>query len=247
MHPAIRGIIGAFNPSLLNQIDDALKLRVTNFKRDLFPGLKEIDLAIPGAGFQYVIWVNHEPKYPFPGWDFDPIARPMRYIPDYLTSGMKFVNIARAVARESGGHVEECVRAFCATINPPMYRYEWMPLGKLAKHPIVINSLGTELTRSLSEYTDVLVNKAKHEYGSGKPEPVISFPDALGGYFASRILGFQVLERGGILDKYVEAIRKAYSQGIVYTMPSDMDPGDDDDAWPLQSDLSVLEEDSDND
>ena len=77
----------------------------------------------------------------------------------------------------------------------------------------MINSLGTNLTRSLSEYTDVLVNKAKHEYGLGSPEPVISFPDALGGYFASRILGFQVLERGGILDKYIEAIRKAYSQG----------------------------------
>ncbi len=42
---------------------------------------------------------------------------------------------------------------------------------------------------------------------------MISFLDALGGYFASRILGFQVLEGGGILDKYIEAIRKAYSQG----------------------------------
>jgi hypothetical protein len=247
MHPAIRGIIGAFNNSLPNQIDDALKLRVTNFKRDLFPSLKEIDLVIPGAGFQYVIWVNHDPKYPFPGWDFDPIARPMRYIPDYLASGMKFINIARAVARESGGHLEECVKAFCATLNPTVDRYEWMPLGRLAKHPTIINSLGTGLTQSLSKYTDVLLNKAKHEYGLGLPEPVISFPDALGGYFASRILGFQVLESGGILDKYVAAIRKAYSQGIVYTMPSGLYNGDDNDAWPLQSDLSILEEDSEDD
>lgn len=158
---------------------------MTNFKRALFPTLKEIDLAIHGAGFQYVIRVNHEPKYLFPGWDFDPIARPMRYIPSFLASGMNFINIARAVARDSGGHVEECVKAFCATLNPPVYGYEGMPLGRLARHPKVINSLGTNLTRSLSEYTDVLVNKAKHEYGLGAPEPVISFPDALGGYFAS--------------------------------------------------------------
>jgi len=44
MHPTIRGIIEAYNPSLLVQLDSALKLRVTNFKRDLFPSLKEIDL-----------------------------------------------------------------------------------------------------------------------------------------------------------------------------------------------------------
>jgi hypothetical protein len=112
MHSTIRGIIEAYNPSLLAQLDNALKLRVTNFKRDLFPSLKEIDLAIPGAGFQFVIWVKHEPKFPFPGRDFDAIARPMRYIPTYLASGMKLYNIARAVARDSGGHVEECLKFF---------------------------------------------------------------------------------------------------------------------------------------
>jgi hypothetical protein len=242
MHPVLRGIIGGFNPPLLGQLDKALKLRVTNFKRDLFPSLEEIDRAIPGAGFQYVIWVGHEPKYPFPGWDFDPIARPMRYIPDYLASGMKFVNIARAVARDSGGHVEECVKAFCATMNPLVRGYGRMPLGQLAKHPKVINSLGIELARSLSEYAEALVNKAKHQYASGRPEPVISFPDALGGYFASRILGFKVLQKAGILDQYVEAIRDAYSKGIVYVMPSGPDSGDDPHPWPLRSDLSVLEE-----
>lgn len=246
MHPAIRGIIGAFKPSLLNQLDKALKLRITNFKRDLFPSLKEIDLAIPGAGFQYVIWVNHEPKYPFPGWEFDAIARPMRYIPTYLASGMRFSDIARGVTRDSAGHVEGCVKAFCATLNPPMHRYERMALGTLAKQQRVIKSLGTNLTQSLSEYTEVLNNQAKHKYGPGTPEPVISFPDALGGYFVSRILGFRVLERGGILDKYVEAIRKAYSEGNIYTMPSGMDPNDDDNAWPLQSDLSELQDDSED-
>lgn len=94
----------------------------------------------------------------------------------------------------------------------------------------------------MSEYADVLVNKAKHQYALGSPEPVISFPDALGGYFASRILGFQVLEKGRILDKYLEAVRQAYSQRIVYAMPDNTDAGDDEVEWPLQSDLSVLRE-----
>jgi hypothetical protein len=236
--------IRAFNPSLLGQLDKALKLRVTNFKRDLFSSLKETDLAIPGAGFQYVIWVKHEPKFPFPGWDFDAIARPMRYIPTYLASGMKFFDMARAVARESGSHVEECLKDFCSRLNPPVHGYERLPLGTLARRSIVINSLGTDLAIPLSEYADVLVNPAKHNYGLGSPAPVISFPDALGGYFASRILGSQVLERGGILEKYVEAISKAHSEGIVYTFPEDSDLGDDPDAWPLLSDLSESEEDS---
>lgn len=245
MHSTIRGIIEAYNPSLLVQLDSALKLRVTNFKRDLFPSLKEIDLAIPGAGFQFVIWVEHEPKFPFPGWDFDAIARPMRYIPTYLASGTKFFNIARAIARDSGGHVEECLKAFCSSLNLPLRWYEHLPLGTLARHPIVINYLGTDLAVPLSEYADVLVNPAKHDYGPSSPAPVISFPDALGGYFASRILGAQVLEKGGILERYMEAINKAYSERIVYTFPKDSDPGDDPDAWPLQSNLSELKDNFD--
>jgi len=245
MHPTIRRIIEAYNPSLLVQLDNALKLRVTNFKRDLFPSLKEIDLAIPGAGFQFVIWVKHEPKFPFPGWDFDAIARPMRYIPTYLASGMKFFDIARAVARDSGGHVEECLKFYCSRLNPPMRGYERLSLGTLARRPIVINSLGIDLAKPLSEYADVLVNPAKHNYESGSPAPVISFADALGGYFASRILGSQVLERGGILEKYMEAINKAYLERRVYTFPQGRDPGDDPQAWPLKSNLSEVEDDLD--
>ena len=106
MHATIRRIIRAYDPGILDQLDAALTLHVTNFKRDLFPVLRDIDKAIPGAGFQYVIWVGKDPKFPFPGWEFDSIARPMRYIPDLLASGMTFANIARFVAQSSGGHVE---------------------------------------------------------------------------------------------------------------------------------------------
>jgi hypothetical protein len=73
---------------------------------------------------------------------------------------------------------------------------------------------------------------------------VISFPDALGGYFASRILGAQILERGGILEPYMEAINEAYAEGRVYTFPQGRDPGDDPDTWPLKSNLSELDDDS---
>jgi hypothetical protein len=242
MDSNIRGIIQSYNPSLLAKLDSALELRVTNFERDLFPSLKEVDLAIPGAGFQFVIWVKHEAKFPFPGWDFDAIARPMKYIPTYLASDIKFYNIARAVARDSGGHVEECLKLFCSRLNPPVRGYERLPLGTLARKSMVIDSLGISLAIQLSEYADVLVNPAKHNYGPGSPLPVISFPDALGGYFASRILGSQVLGRGGVLEQYVEAIKKAYSERIVYSFPECGDPGDDPEAWPLQSDLSEPED-----
>ena len=69
MHRVIREIIDDYNPTLLDRLDGALELRVTNFNRDLFPSLEKIHLAIPGAGFQNMIWFKHEPKYPFPGWD----------------------------------------------------------------------------------------------------------------------------------------------------------------------------------
>lgn len=243
MHSVLRRIIASYDFLLLNKLHAALNLHVRNYKRDLFPSLKDIDIAIPGAGFQYVIWVGNNPKFPFPGWEFDAIARPMKYIPDFLASGMNFVSIARVVAQSSGGHVEECVKAICNSLTLAVPRYDRLPLGTLAKNENVIKALGTALTGSLSEYADVLVNKAKHQYALGSPEPVISFPDALGGYFASRILGFQVLEKGRILDKYIEAVRQAYSQKIVYVMPDSMDPGDYYVEWPLQSDLSLLRED----
>ena len=50
MYPVIRQIINDFNPALLTQLDDALKLRVTNYKRDLFPSLEKIDREIPVTG-----------------------------------------------------------------------------------------------------------------------------------------------------------------------------------------------------
>ena len=67
MNSVIEEIIDGFDKSIMAKLDDALNLRVTNFRRDLFPILRDIDQTIPGAGFQYVIWVGHVPKYPFPG------------------------------------------------------------------------------------------------------------------------------------------------------------------------------------
>jgi hypothetical protein len=51
MHCVVREIIDDYNPTLIDRLDGALELRVTNFKGDLFPSLEKIDLAIPGAGF----------------------------------------------------------------------------------------------------------------------------------------------------------------------------------------------------
>lgn len=134
MHSVLRRIIASYDSSLLIKLDAALNLHVRNFKRDLFASLEDIDLAIPGAGFQYVIWVDNNPKFPFPGREFDSIARPMKYIPDFLASGMKFVSIARVVAQSSGGHVEECVKGICNSLTLPVPRYDRLPLGTLAKN-----------------------------------------------------------------------------------------------------------------
>lgn len=242
MNSAIREIIFNYNPALLVQLDNALELQVTNFKRDLFPDLEKIDVEIPGAGFQYVIWVDHEAKYPFPGFDFDPISRPMKYIPTYLASGIKFPGMARFITHLSGSHVEDCMQAFCEKQWPSIRKYLAMPLGTLTRQRRLIESLGPDITEPAHEFARVLVNKAKHEFRNDSPLPVISFSDALGGYFASRILGSQILQKAGLLDSYVEAIRSAFEKGIVYSFPSVSDPGDDPNPWPLHSDLSELDE-----
>jgi hypothetical protein len=61
MHCVIREIIDDYKITLIDRLDGALELRVTNFKRDLFPSLEKIELAIPGAGFQYMIGSNMSP------------------------------------------------------------------------------------------------------------------------------------------------------------------------------------------
>jgi hypothetical protein len=225
-----------------------LKIRVTNFKRDLFPFLKNIDLSIPGAGLQFVIWIEHEPKYPFPGWDFDHITRPLRYIPTYMASGMKFTNIARAVAMSSSSHLENCLKAYCENKHLVNIKYDSLPLGTLSRHSDVVRSLGASLANKIATFSRALANKAKHDYRLGIPKSVISFSDAIGGYYAARILGSSVLDKGEILDKYLAAIEKAFKNKIVYVMPNGSDPGDDSDAWPLQlnaADLMRMHEEND--
>ena len=217
---------------------------MTNFKRDLFPSLEKIDLEIPGAGFQYVIWEDHEARYPFPGWDYDHLSRPMKYIPTYLASGMKFTGLARSIAYFSGSHLEDCIKASLEKQFPSSRIYKAWPLGTLTKQRIFIELYGSEIAGKANALAQVLVNKAKHEFRGGTPLPVISFSDALGGYFAARILGFQILQQAGILDSYVKAIRSAFENKIVYTYPEDSDPGNDPEPWPLQSDLSELEEEN---
>jgi hypothetical protein len=89
--------------------------------------------------------------------------------------------------------------------------------------------LGTDVAIPLSEYADV---------------PVIDFADALGGYFASRILGAKILKRGGILERYMEAINNAYSERILYASPDVSDPADDLDPRPIQGAPSAPGHDS---
>ena len=248
MHSVLCEIIDRFNPSLLVQLEEALKLHVTNFKRDLFPSLLLIDKAIPGVGFQYVIWREdgYDPKFPFPGDDFDAVARSMKYIPSTLASGMKFANMARSITQCSGAHVEACIKATCHSMASSRFRYDRMPIGTLAKNREIIRFLGITLTQPISEYADLLVNKSKHDYAGGSGYPVISFTDAIGSYFASRILGFQVLEKGGILEAYIADIQQAFVKGIVYSFPDNSDPGDDPKEWPLQTNLSDLAENTED-
>jgi hypothetical protein len=224
IHPELSKILTDFDPVLTVLLEDALARPISNFRSQLFPSLVRIDERIPGVGFQYVIWVGHSPKFPFPGWEFDAIARPMRYIPDLLATGAEFVNTARFVGHLSGSHVEDCVKEACRTLDPSFASYSMLPLGTLVRRRPVQNLLGMPFCSTAAQFASRFVNKAKHEFGTGTPSPVISFPNAMGIYFASRILGAEVLNKIGMLTAYVDAMRRARAEGRVYVMPEGPEP-----------------------
>lgn len=210
--------------SLLRDLEGALEGEPLSprlgwgFKTGLYPVLRDLDSRIPGVGMHFAIWRGSTPHLPFPGRVFDGVVRPLRYVPYYLASPADTQMVARFIVDCSGAHVEQCVK----TIR----RAGRKPLGALIRQPKVRRRLGEDLAVSIGEYVPSW-NEAKHEYGTGTPSSVVPIDDAIGNYFAARILGSKVLETAGKLQLVVDATRSAtqlYRTGNLMEPPAGWTP-----------------------
>ena len=80
-----------------------------DFRDDLYPCLSAIDEQIPGVGMQYAHWEGATPRFPF-AKAFDPVVRPLSYVPYHLAAPMTHSVMAREVVNDAGAHVEQCVK-----------------------------------------------------------------------------------------------------------------------------------------
>ena len=185
------------------------------FKTDLYPLLRELDSRIPGVGMHFVVWNGSTPLFPFPGRRFDGVLRTLRYIPYYLASQAAPQMMARSVAYFSGAHVEQCMK----TLN----RRNKDPLGGFVRKRPVRKRLGEELAKAIETYGPSW-NRAKHEFETGTPESVIPIHNAIGSYFAARILGTEVLTAVGHLERVVELASAAARNSNYYITGSLPEP-----------------------
>ena len=220
MEAAHKGIIRkCANESLLRDLECILENKPLlprlgwNFKAGLYPLLRDLDSRIPGVGMHYVMWKGSTPHFPFPGRVFDGVVRGLRYVPYYLASP-NFEMLARAIAECSGAHVEQCVKTIRGAGRKP--------LGALVRQRRVRMRLSEDLATAIENYVPSW-NQAKHEYGTGTPDSVVSISDAIGNYFTARVLGSKVLEAIGKLQLVVDTTRAATS---CYRIGNLMEPPD---------------------
>ena len=226
VNSVLQSILETYAEGVFSGLDEAFDRPVLNFRRDLYPLLSGLDSRIPSISMQYAIWSETTPHYPF-SQEFDGVVRPLRYVPFQLASRVPFPMIAREIASNSGGHLEECVKELCRVrgINARG------PLGALVRASSVRSCLSAVLSHSISQFCDISWNKAKHQYTDGRPTSIITVEDAKGSYFAARVLGARVLEVAARLEALTKAIEAARDRQSLYMTGELPRIEDDDTPW----------------
>ena len=232
MNSVLQSILETYAEGVFSGLEEAFDRPVLNFHRDLYPLLSLLDSRIPGIGMHYAVWSKTTLHYPF-SEEFDGVVRPLRYVPYKLASHVPFPMIAREIASNSGGHLEECIEELCRVRGINVRG----PLGAMVRASSVRSCLGAALSDSISQFCDISWNKAKHQHLDGHPTSIITVEDAIGSYFAARALGAKVLEVAGRLEALTKAIEAARDRRSLY-MTGELPRIEDDDTPSLIRELN---------
>jgi hypothetical protein len=200
-------------PTLAMPIKTEIEKPFGDFETEVFPRLSPLDEQIPGVGMHYAVWDNGTPWFPF-DLEFDGIVRPLSYVPYNLAGERHPQTMSRYISMNLGGHVEECLKEFCSTLNLKYYT----PVGKCVNWHR--SSLGSTLAQRIQTFFTLSWNRGKHLWNIRKPDSVIPIEDSLACYFIARYLGATILEKCNRLDSMVAALNYAREQGKFYNRPT---------------------------
>ncbi len=115
------------NDAFHNHVLDLLIHEGTNWLRDWYPTMAELDSQIPGVGLHWLDG-DYYPHAHFKGYgDWDTVIRPLRYVPMYLCSTHPAA-FSRDIVECSIKSVEECLHKVGAASG---VRTEGKPMGRL--------------------------------------------------------------------------------------------------------------------
>ena len=211
------------NDAFQDRVLDLLVYEGTNWLRDWYPTMAELDSQIPGVGLHW-LHGNYYPHAHSKGYDdWDTVIRALRYVPMDLCTAYP-ATFSRDIAECSIKSVEECLHKLGAASDVPTQR---KPMGRLCS--LLQHRTGVQLADDIKQLNPWLI-MAKHDSATPALRRLqqhrFSLDEAVVLYFASRLLGCAALATcPGLLESYVDCASRAFADGqgllTIYARPPD--------------------------
>ena len=211
------------NDAFHDRVIDLLVHEGTNWLRDWYPTMAELDRQIPGVGLHWLRG-NGYPHAHHKGYgDWDTVIRALRYVPMYLCSPHPAA-YSRVIAECSIKSVEECLHKLGAALDVGT---GGKPMGRLCS--LLRHHTGVQLAHDIEQLNSWLI-MAKHDSSTPAARRLrqhrFSLEEAIVLYYTSRLLGSAALATcPGLLESYVDCATQAFEDGqglqTIYHRPSD--------------------------
>lgn len=166
------------------------------YKTDM---LWKIDALIGGVG-GYCL-PSSSSRNPYPAGIERELYRPLQYAKEEIDFGYSRVN-ARYIIDMCGMHLEAACRLLLMNSILDEFRFSNCTLGKAVHRIDKKNMLDDNIIQTLYDFIQIY-NRSKHEVNQDETrERLFSTDDAIVVYFATRILGVNILQKLGRVESY---------------------------------------------
>ena len=167
-----------------------------NYKTDM---LWKIDALIGGVG-GYCL-PSSSLRNPYPAGIERELYRPLQYAKEEIDFGYSRVN-ARYIIDMCGMHLEAACRLLLMNSILDEFRFSNCTLGKAVHRIDKKKMLDDNIIQALYDFIQIY-NRSKHEVNQDETrERLFSTDDAIVVYFATRILGVNILQKLGRVESY---------------------------------------------
>lgn len=166
------------------------------YKTDM---LWKIDALIGGVGGYYL--PSSSSRNPYPAGIERELYRPLQYAKEEIDFGYSRLN-ARYIIDMCGMHLEAACRLLLMNSILDEFRFSNCTLGKAVHRIDKKKMLDDNIIQALYDFIQIY-NRSKHEVNQDETrERLFSTDDAIVVYFATRILGVNILQKLGRVESY---------------------------------------------